>query len=166
MNYSNDIKIDESALDVEWLNQPSLMYRYAKHEADGRRALDIAESVFDIEKAEIETAIRVDPESYGIPKAVKITEAVIRNALIQNKQYKEAEITLLNARLDYAYAKAGVKAIDARKSALEALVKLHGQQYFAGPSIPRDLSKEWENAEKEKRRLGNISKSLKRTKNN
>ena len=42
-------------------------------------------------------------------------------------------------------------AIDQKKSALENLVKLHGQMYFAGPSIPRDLDKEWEKREKEKR---------------
>jgi hypothetical protein len=29
-----------------------------------------------------------------------------------------------------------------RKAALENLVQLHGQQYFAGPKMPRDLKEE------------------------
>ena len=46
-------------------------------------------------------------------------------------------------------AKGAVKAIDTKKTALENLVKLHGQSYFAGPAIPRNLNKEWEQKEQE-----------------
>ena len=37
-----------------------------------------------------------------------------------------------------------LKAFEQRKDALENLVRLHGQQYFAGPKIPRDLPSEME----------------------
>jgi len=149
MNYEKDVKIDPDALDIECLNQPSLMFRYAKYEAQGKRALDMAELAFEIEKAKIETEIRKDPHKHGIPETIKITEAVIRNTLIQTEEFQIANTTLLNAREDHAFARAGVKAIDARKSALETLVKLHGQSYFAGPSIPRDLAEEWQKKETE-----------------
>ena len=51
---------------------------------------------------------------------------------------------------------------DARrqKTALENLVKLHGQQYFAGPSVPRDLSKEWERHERQKSVDAGVGKKL------
>jgi hypothetical protein len=48
-----------------------------------------------------------------------------------------------------------------RKAALENLVQLHGQNYFAGPKVPRNLSKERdEKEERQKRVMTNISQSL------
>ena len=43
MNYEKEILIDESALDVEWLEQPRLMMRYTRHAAEtgSRKAADI-----------------------------------------------------------------------------------------------------------------------------
>ena len=38
-----------------------------------------------------------------------------------------------------------------RKAALENLVILHGQQYFAGPKVPRDLSKEYQKKHDQKK---------------
>jgi hypothetical protein len=32
--------------------------------------------------------------------------------------------------------------MEQRKDALENMVRLHGQQYFAGPRIPRNLTEE------------------------
>jgi hypothetical protein len=44
---------------------------------------------------------------------------------------------------------------------LENLVQLHGQNYFAGPKVPRNLSKERdEKEERQKRVIGNISQSM------
>ena len=39
-------------------------------------------------------------------------------------------------------AQGAVYAFEQRKTSLENLVRLHGQQYFAGPKMPRDLRKE------------------------
>ena len=38
---------------------------------------------------------------------------------------------------------AAVRALDQKKSALENLVRLQGQNYFAGPSVPRTIGAEW-----------------------
>ena len=39
LKYDTDMEIDPNALDVEWLNQPALAMRYAKHglQDDGQR---------------------------------------------------------------------------------------------------------------------------------
>ena len=39
MNYEQDIRIDETSLDVEWLDQPSLMMTYARHSAKSRKLM-------------------------------------------------------------------------------------------------------------------------------
>ena len=43
MDYSADVRIDESALEQEWLDQPELMLKYTKIAAEARKDLDNAE---------------------------------------------------------------------------------------------------------------------------
>jgi len=40
--------------------------------------------------------------------------------------------------------------MEQRKRMLELLVTLHGQEYFAGPSVPRNLIDAWKEAKKSK----------------
>lgn len=148
MNYERDIKIDETALDVEWLEQASLMIKYARHAADCRMNLDLAKERVDYVKAELDKAIRENPKEF---KMEKITESAIQNVIITQRKYMDAEEKLIHARYELDIANAAVRAMDARKDALENLVRLHGQQYFAGPRIPRDLQSEAEKRRKQER---------------
>jgi hypothetical protein len=143
MDYEVDIRIDETSLDVEWLDQPQLMLKYARHAAKCRKALDLAKEAVDVTRAEMDKAIRKSPESYGIEK---VTETAISSAVLLSRQYSEAYHAYLDAKYETEIAVAAVTAVEQRKSALEALVRLHGQQYFAGPQIPRDLT--WEREQK------------------
>jgi len=43
MNYEDDVWIDDSALDVEWLQQAELAMKYVKYYAECRRTLTRAE---------------------------------------------------------------------------------------------------------------------------
>jgi hypothetical protein len=146
MNYESDIRLDETALDVEWHGQASLMMKYGRHAADCRMNLDLAKERLDFVRAEIDKEIRQNPKQYQIEK---ITEATIQNIIITQTKYMEAEEKVIYAKYELDIASAAVRAIDARKDALENLVRLHGQQYFAGPRIPRDLHLEVERREKQ-----------------
>ena len=146
MNYEQDITIDDSALDIEWLEQPRLFMKYARHSAEASRDLDKAKENLDIVKAEIDLKIRSNPEKYGLEK---VTETAIQNTILTNKQYQETNQAMLDARYEAEMAKGAVRAMEQRKDALENLVRLHGQQYFAGPKVPRDLT--WERQERQKR---------------
>jgi hypothetical protein len=159
MNYEKDIEIDENSLDIEWLNQPSLMLKYTRHSARMRMELDLAKQNLDIAKAESDKAIRGNPEKYGIEK---VTEAVIANAILIHPKYQQAYTDYLTAKFEVDMAQGAVGAFEQRKSALENLVRLHGQQYFAGPKIPRDLT--WERAEKQKSSNESIAGKLHRKK--
>lgn len=139
MNYEQDIRIDEQSLDVEWLEQPSLMMKYARISANARMELDRTKEMLELTKAELDRAIRSDPDKYGIPK---VTDAAITAAIITNERYKDVSNELIQAKFDADIASSAVRAIDVRKDALENLVRLHGMQYFAGPSIPRDITSE------------------------
>ena len=139
MNYENDIFIDDSSLDVEWLEQPSLMMKYGRHEAEMERQKDIAKERLDLVKADLDRAIREDPEKFGIGKP---TETAISNTIISQDGYKETYHEFLDALHEHNISKAAVRAFAQRKDALENLVRLNGQQYFAGPKVPRDLTEQ------------------------
>lgn len=141
MDYSKDIEIDQSALDVEWLEQPRLMFKYAKMCAEAKRNLDLTKERLDVIRAEVDRKVRSDPKEYGI---TKITESGVANTILTVPEYQAASRDLIEAKYEFEMARAAVSSVEQRKDSLENLVRLHGQQYFAGPSIPRDLSKEWQ----------------------
>lgn len=147
MDYLEDIRIDESALDVEWLRQASLTFRYGEHQATMKRIVDRKKEELDLVRAELDKKIRSKPENYRIDK---ITEAVVQATILQQEDYQEINSELIDARYELEIASAALRALEQKKSALENLVRLNGQNYFAGPSIPRDLTKEWEQKEKTK----------------
>jgi len=137
MNYEDDIRIDEEALDIEWLEQASLMMKYARNAADARRELDRAKENFDIVKAEVDKDIRTNPDDYEV---TKVTDASVAAAILGTEEYKEASQRLIQAKYEADIASSAVRAVEQRKDALENLVRLHGQQYFAGPRVPHDLA--------------------------
>jgi len=139
MNYEKEIIIDCDALDLEWLEQPRLFMKYAKHSAQCMRTLDEAKERLDVAKAEEDKNIRENPEDYGI---AKITEAVVQATILTTPAYKEANAAFIEAKYEADIARSAVNAFNQRKDALENLVRLHGQQYFAGPRVPRNIKEE------------------------
>jgi len=160
MDYAKDIIIDEEALDKEWLRQPALMMKYAKHSARMQNALEEAKQELDIARAEADRTIRENPKGFDIPD--RVTEGAISSAILTYKPYIEASKAFLDAKYEADMAKAAVNAFEHRKSALENLVRLYGQQYFAGPSVPYQINREWEAKEKDKRVSKKISEGMQR----
>jgi hypothetical protein len=142
MNYEDDISIDESALDIEWLRQPELMLKYGLEAAKKRKKMDLAKEKLDLVRSQLDKEIRENPEARGL---VKTTEAAVQSAILLQPEYQSAGHDYVTAKYEYEIVMVAVKALEAKKAALENLVRLHGQQYFAGPKVPRDLEKEWKN---------------------
>ena len=147
-NYEKDIEIDGEALDQEWLGQSALYLKYSRHYADMTKRMDESKQNLDIAKAEADKRIRKNPENYGIDK---ITEAVVMNSILIEEGYKDAYDEYLSAKYEVDMARAAVSAFEQRKSALENLVRLFGQNYFSGPNVPYEINREWESKEKESR---------------
>lgn len=140
LDYERDLYIDESALDVEWLDQPMLMMRYSKELSKAEREVARLKEKQAVVKAEFDRDIRLVPESFDVKG--KITEAVVSNTILFQKEYKEVTTELIEAQYELSMLKGAVNAIHQRKDALQDLVRLHGQRYFAGPSVPRDITHE------------------------
>lgn len=138
-DYDKHIHIDEDALDLEWLDQPKLFIQIAKEAADAQFALDQSKASYDVICSEIEMKIRNNPTAFKIEK---ITEGAVTAALRLTDEHKNALLELNEAKRDASILQGAVKAFEQRKVALENMVRLHGQSYFAGPKIPRNLSDE------------------------
>lgn len=143
-DYEKDLAIDPDALDTEWLVQPTLTMRYAECCADARLIMDRAEEVLDLKRAELDADIRNHPQKYGVAQDGKLTEARVSGIILQQSSYQATTEKYLIAKYDMEVLSAAVKAFDHRKAALENLVRLQGQGYFAGPMAPRDLRGEYQ----------------------
>ena len=140
-DYRQDMSIDDSSLDLEVLDQPELMLKYSELCAEAKFDMDEEKENLELLHAQLDIEIRKDPEAFDL-KNVKITEAVILNTIKQEENWQLANKKYLKARYTYEVLKGAVTAVEHRKTSLELLVKLYGQQYFAGPSVPRDLAAE------------------------
>ena len=158
MGYEKDIIIDESNLDLECLDQPSLMLKYSRICADAHLEMEKAKQGVDLVRAQLDYQIRVNPDDYEI--TVKLTETVISGAITQQDPFIDAQKEYLEKRHDYEVLKGAVNAFEQRKTALELLIKLHGMQYFAGPSVPRNLVEQRE--QRSKKTNAGISSKMQR----
>lgn len=142
LNYDEDLKIDPDALDVECLRQPQLFMEYAEAASEARRDMDFAKEELEVGRASLNNDIRRNPSEY-LGEGIKVTEAVIVGAIIVNKKYQDLLKKHLEAKHNYDLLSSAVKAFEQRKSSLEYLIRLTGQQYFSGPESPRDLKGEY-----------------------
>ena len=157
MNYEKDVRIGETALDIEWLEQPTLMRKYTKHLAEMQKVEDTTKIEMELIWAELDIKIRKNPEEFGL---TKITETAIKNNILILDEYKEVNEAYIDAVFEKNIAKGVVNSISQKKDALENLVKLYGQSYFAGPSIPRNLTEKVE----EKQKKANLKIRMERKK--
>jgi hypothetical protein len=138
LNYERDIQIDESVLDLEWLDQASLAYKYGRNYADCRRRFTEAEEKVKIIRSELVKKANEDPK--GTCGKDKPIAADIEAYYRSHPDHIAAKDEWVQAQYDLDMAEIAKNEIGfTRKAALENLVKLHGQQYFAGPKVAVDL---------------------------
>jgi len=135
--FKDELEIDHNALDIEWLEQPKRFFEVAEQAAEAKRDVERAKLALEVAEAELDNDIRTNPATYGI---AKITEGAIKSAIAVSAKYQDASNAYADAQYNNNMLQSAVAAWDQRKRALENLVYLHGQSYFAGPSVPRDIN--------------------------
>lgn len=138
-NWEQDVRIDPEALDVEWVKQPETFMRWTKLSADARKHADEKKEELDVLEAKLGLAIRSNPAKYGLEK---VTEASVQAIILIDSTRMAMAQELADAKYELDVLTSAVRAMDQKKAALENLVRLQGQSYFAGPSAPRDLKSE------------------------
>ena len=140
MNFEQDMHIDESALDMELLEQATLALKYGKYWAECKERLTRAEENIKVIRSELIRKANSDPDRY-LGQDVKPTAPNIEAFYRNHPNHKEAKEEWIEAQYELNMAEVAKNEISfTRKTALENLVKLHGQGYIAGPQIPHNLS--------------------------
>ncbi len=134
------IEINPEALDVEWVKQAALFGHYCEMQAVARDKVDRLKEKMEVLDAGLGLKIRSNPASFGLEK---ITEASVQAVILLSKEHQDLAEQQAQARYDLEIMQSAVRSLDQKKSALENLVRLQGQNYFAGPSVPRNIGKEW-----------------------
>lgn len=140
LDYSDDVIIDESALDIEWLNQPKLALKYGEYYAKCKDRVMRTEEALKLTYAILTNAANEDPDNC-LGKGIKPTGNNVEAYVRSHARHKREKQDWMNAMSDYTIAEVAYNQIArTRKDSLEQLVKLHMANYFAGPAVPRDLN--------------------------
>jgi hypothetical protein len=161
MNYTKDMRIDDSALDVEWADQAELAIKYGKIWAEAHRNLLIAEENVKVIRAELINKVNQNPQK--TVKKDKPTDSDKEAYYRTHELHIKAKEELIEAQYQCDMAEVAKNEVSfTRKSALENLVTLFGQNYFAGPSVPRNLHLEREKRNRDRETNSGIAQRLRR----
>lgn len=160
IEYEGDIirdkQIDPDILDVEWLEQSNLFYKYSSALSDAMQErnqakLESEQAKESLEKvkAELLLQIRKNPDFYGLDK---VTDTTVDACIKLQEEYQEALENLnqakkrLNEKQNFVnQLYSCTQTMEQRKASLEALSSLFKMQYFSTPNEPQDLSKKYKN---------------------
>ena len=141
LDYKNDVKINEAALDLEWLDQAELSVKYGKEWATCKKKVAILDEKVKVTRSKLIRKAWESPDEclgQGIKPADQKVEAYYRT----HKKHIKAKQELFEAQEELDLVEVAKNEISfTRKAALENMVKLYASDYFAGPNVPRDLSK-------------------------
>lgn len=139
-DFEEDKSIDVSQLDLECALQAERFYYWSQKAIEASFEVEQLKFRMDTLQARLEMECRQNPENFGL---IKPTEAGIAAAVRIHKKYQDMQEKYLEARKNYKLLEAAVNTMDQKKRMIESLITLHGQQYFAGPSVPRDILSAW-----------------------
>lgn len=121
------VQIDELRLNKECVRLPSDYLKAAHQAADSRRDVEDRKNDLEVIEADLCKHIRTTPGKYGLEK---VTESAIKEILVLQPEYKEAQGLLIKAKHRQDLDQALVSALEHKKRALSMLVDLHGMSYF------------------------------------
>lgn len=148
IDYKRDVKIDFDNLDLEWIDQPELARKYAKHLTSLKREVGRLEEKKKTIRSELIDLVNRNPEKYTGKKSPNAAD--IEAAYRRDKEYQKTVEELLDAQEEAEYGEYVYNEISfTKKKSLEQLVQLYISQYFAGPNVPRNLMEEFKRKRKE-----------------
>jgi hypothetical protein len=135
-NENDLLEIDKDALDIEWQRQPTLFRSHARRLANLRKTLRDQQRALKLLTAELRLEIRRDPERYDMPVG-RVVESVVDAIIETNPKYRRAIAVVEETEHKVDLADGVVRSLWHRKDALEHLVQLWSQSYFAECRQPR-----------------------------
>ncbi len=165
MGYEKDMRIDETSLDIEWLDQVELAMKYGKLYAQAEKELTASEEEVKVIRSELIKEANEDPDKY-LGEGIKPTGPNVEAYYRTHKRHKDIKKEIIELQFELNMTEVAKNEVSfTRKAALENLVTLHGQQYFAGPKVPRTITSEREKKEQQKKVDTGVGKKLRRSRN-
>ena len=130
-NFEADLAIDKHSLDTELLTQAQKMMRYSAAHAQAQFDRDRAKQALDVTKANLDASIRKELTD----QQVKFTEAVVDGKIRTAPNFLEEQSKFQDAEYKVNLLMGAVMAMNARKVALENLVRLFLSGYWADPRV-------------------------------
>ncbi len=135
--FERDKHIDPNLLDVACVEHPDVFWKYAELAVQAKSRMDRLEQKMELTEAQLSLEARKDPTAFDIEG--RGTDATIKAVVRAHRKYTRAVEEWQDAKEDSAYMDRALRAMEIKKSMIEDLITLHGQQYFAGPSVPHNL---------------------------
>ena len=154
--FEKDVLIDPEELDFECCKQAELFFKWSTLAGKAKGEVERLKLDMDSTFAQIDLKVRKRPHRYGLED---VKEGAVKATVSTHPDYLKAVAKYHDARGLSLWLDRAVDSLEMKKRMLEELVKLHGLQYFAGPSSPRDLAKEWNS-----RRAGRSSRATEKQK--
>ena len=129
-DFQKDLSIDKYKLDEECLSHSSRYAYYSEAQAVAKSNVSKAKDKLELVQAERELAIRKEFDD----SKTKVTEALIKSALIMDKDVVQAKAELREAEEIFGRLSVAVQAFEHRKAELDNLVKLYCAGYYSTPS--------------------------------
>lgn len=138
--FRKDKEIDPSQLEVECIRHADRTHFYGELLVEAEIEEERAKFKMGLTEARLEAQCRQKPHEFSL---AKITDSSVRAAVKIHPDMITAYDQWVEARRKAKLLAKAVKAMDDKKRMLQGLITLHGQQYFAGPSVPRDILAAW-----------------------
>lgn len=137
-DFEQDASIDEDALDVEWIRLPQIYSRYAKLLAEAETKVNLLDEMVKVRRSSLILRAMEVPNVLGAD--VKPTAQAIEAYYRTHSTHIELKQQWMEATRVASMCRNAIFSMQLKKVALENLVRLCLGEYFAAPSIPRDLS--------------------------
>ena len=143
-DYEQDLLINPDELDIAALGQANLCMKYSKELAWYERNVKQKHEKIKTLRAELIKEATENPDEF-LGKGIKATATNVEAYYRNDENYKQAKQEWIEAEYERDIIKAASDHIAfQRKAMIQTLSQLLQQEYFASPTIPRDLKKKWE----------------------
>ena len=126
-DFQKDLSINKYKLDEECLSHSSRYAYYAEAQAVAKTNISKAKDKLELTTAEAYMKIRTNFEN----EKQKVTEAIISSCVTMEESVIDARNELREAEEIYERLSVAVRAMEARRSELDNLVKLYVAGYFS-----------------------------------
>jgi hypothetical protein len=140
----NVLAIRLDRLEEDCASQPQLVFLWGKELAAAKKRTAEAHNRMKLVAAEIGSEVRANPGRFGL---MKVTEDGVKEAVLQTEDYRVAFDEHLVCEEEENILSAFVEALRDRRQMLTNEVSLHGQMYWAKPSVPTETERKRDMAE-------------------